>query len=239
MRQAAKALLASAFAVTTSFGAAAQTNDVISYVNFTWYDFSQATCLERGADAINAAIDAFGIEDATTRVEDWSVLANTPDLNFWVFCIADHDDLVDPAAQRVLALSSVNSGRADIGGELRDFLATCMDGACPATGGDRIAWTTRPNESQFDGPEGTQYDLVCPPLGDASMGFIWGTDIYTDDSPICVAAVHAGVISTNGGNVIIEIAPGQKAYLASDRNGVSSSEWGAYDRSYRFIDAVG
>lgn len=239
MNRTGNALLATAFVAATTLSASAQTNNVISYVNFTWYNYSQTTCIDRGTDAVNAAIDAFGIEGAETRVSDWSVLANTPDLNFWVFCIADHDDLVDPAAQRVLALSSVNSGRADIGGELRDFLATCMDGACPAAGGNQIAWTTAANEPAYDGPVGTRYDLVCPALGGAPMGLIWGTDVYTADSPICIAAVHAGIISTDGGAVIIEIMAGQKSYAASTRNGVPSSEWGSFDRSYRFVDAVG
>jgi len=237
MDKAGRVILAAVFVGTTAGGAAAQTNDVISYINFTWYNYSQAVCIERGTDAVNQALVEFGIEGATTRVEDWSVLANTPDLNFWVFCIADHDDLVDPAAQRVLAISSVNSGRADIGGELRDFLATCMDGACQGAGGERIVWTT--TAAEFEGPEGAQFDLVCPALGGESMGVIWGTDIYTDDSPICVAAVHAGIITTDGGPVIIEIMPAQKAYVSTDRNGVNSLSWGSYNRSYRFRDALG
>ena len=123
--------MAAAFVAATTYSATAQTSDVISYVNFTWYDYSQATCLERGENAINQALDVFGVENATTRVGDWSVLANTATLNFWIFCIVDNDDLVDPAAERILAMSSVNSGRADIDGELRDFLSDCMDGACP------------------------------------------------------------------------------------------------------------
>jgi LCCL domain len=236
MKRAGNALLAMAFVAAMTGGAKAQVNEVISYVNFDWFDYSQATCLDRGEDAVNQALAAFGIEDATTRVSDWSVLANTSTLNFWVFCVADHDDLVDPTAQRVLVISSVNSGRADIGGDLRDFLAECMGGACPS-GGERIAWNQGAN--QFDGPVGTQFDLVCPALGNDAMGTVWGTDIYTDDSPICVAAVHAGIISTDGGAVIIEIMAGQKAYAASQQNGVTSQSWGSYSRSYRFIDAVG
>jgi hypothetical protein len=234
-------LVAAALATATVSGAAAQTDEVISYVNFTWYNFSQATCLERGEAAINEALIAFGIEDATTRVSEWSVLANSSTLNVWVFCIVDHDELVDPAAQRVLAISSVNSGRADIGGDLRDFLSTCMDGVCPATkGGDAVAEITwSATALDLEGPAGTRFDLVCPALGDASMGAIWGTDVYTADSSICAAAVHAGMITTAGGPVIIEITAGQAAYAASERNGVTSLSWGSYSRSYRFVKAGG
>jgi hypothetical protein len=245
MRGAGNIMLAAAFVAATTTGTSAQTGEVTSYVNFTWYNFSQATCLERGENAVDQALAAYGIEDATTRVSEWSVLASSSTLNFWVFCVADHDELIDPAAQRVLVIASVNSGRSDVGADLRDFLATCMDGACPATakvgaGVAEITWTTRADETAYEGPEGTQYDLICPALGGGeSMGTIWGTDIYTHDSPICVAAVHAGVITTAGGSVIIEIMAGQKAYLASERNGVTSNDWGGYHRSYRFVDAVG
>ncbi len=62
---------------------------------------------------------------------------------------------------------------------------------------------------------------------------IWGTDVYTADSSICTAAVHAGVINfEHGGTVTIELRPGQPAYQGTTRNGVKSSEYGAYPRSF-------
>ena len=35
--------------------------------------------------------------------------------------------------------------------------------------------------------------LVCEVTG-SSQGTVWGTDLYTDDSSIPAAAVHAGVL---------------------------------------------
>lgn len=66
----------------------------------------------------------------------------------------------------------------------------------------------------------------CPPGGDTA-GKIWGTDVYTVDSMICIAAVHAGVISAKGGPVTVQRAQGPRQYAASERFGVASRGAGA------------
>ena len=64
-------------------------------------------------------------------------------------------------------------------------------------------------------------------------GQLWGTDVYTGDSSICTAAVHAGVITLDrGGLVTVELRPGQSAYKGTTRNGVTSTEYGAYTHSF-------
>ena len=46
---------------------------------------------------------------------------------------------------------------------------------------------------------------------------VWGTDVYTDDSSICTAAVHAGLIEADdGGEVTFELAPGRDEYTGSE-----------------------
>src|SRR5690606_9170703 len=73
--------------------------------------------------------------------------------------------------------------------------------------------------------------VVCPAGG--RLGSVWGTGLYTDDSSICTAAVHAGVIDViNGGPVDIEIRPGAGAYVASRHNGVTSSRWARWSGSF-------
>lgn len=69
---------------------------------------------------------------------------------------------------------------------------------------------------------------------DTRSGGIWGTDVYTGDSAICVAAVHAGAIPASGGTVTVVGAPGREAYEGGERNGVRSGAYGRYDRSFRF-----
>lgn len=84
-----------------------------------------------------------------------------------------------------------------------------------------IPWSFSP--AQYRGKNGQQFTFNCVPNGDLSS--LYGTDIYTDDSSICTAAVHAGVISQASGVVTIEIRPGQDAYVGSTRNGIKSSDF--------------
>ena len=68
-----------------------------------------------------------------------------------------------------------------------------------------------------------------------TAGMVWGTDVYTNDSRICVAAVHAGKITVAvGGRVTLEILPGKPSYVGSTRYGVGSSSYGAWTCSYQF-----
>jgi hypothetical protein len=79
-----------------------------------------------------------------------------------------------------------------------------------------------------------QFTFEC--LAGGSPAVVWGTDIYTDDSSICTAGVHAGVITDDGGLVTIEILPGEESYEGSTRNDVTSLEYGAWDASFRVVD---
>lgn len=78
-------------------------------------------------------------------------------------------------------------------------------------------------------PDGfqTPITVVCPAdAAPASFGGLIGTDVYRSDSAICVAAVHAGVITPRaGGLVTITVRPKQEALPGSTRNGVSSQSW--------------
>jgi hypothetical protein len=74
---------------------------------------------------------------------------------------------------------------------------------------------------------------VCSPGGTAHS--VWGSDIYTADSSICTAAVNSGLITyQQGGAVTIELRPGRTIYGCSERNGVTTSPYGSYQRSFVF-----
>ena len=69
--------------------------------------------------------------------------------------------------------------------------------------------------------------------GSAQERTIWGTDIYTSDSMISHAAVHAGILRVGeSGPVIVHVLPGQASYTGSTRNGISSNNYGQYELSY-------
>ncbi len=71
-----------------------------------------------------------------------------------------------------------------------------------------------------------------------ARGAVWGTDVYTDDSTVAAAAVHAGVLAAGETKTVtVTILPGQASYPASTRNGVSSASWGSWSGSYSFAGA--
>jgi len=75
-------------------------------------------------------------------------------------------------------------------------------------------------------------DATCACPASAS-GSVWGAGIYTTDSSICGAAVHAGAL-TGAGNVTVRNTQGCSSYNGSTANGVTSSSWGSYDASFYF-----
>lgn len=73
-----------------------------------------------------------------------------------------------------------------------------------------------------------------------TSGGIWGTGIYTADSRLAYAAVHAGVLQAGQtGTVKVIIEPGQSSYTASSANGVTSNPYSGYGASYRVAAADG
>ncbi len=65
---------------------------------------------------------------------------------------------------------------------------------------------------------------------DSGAGSVWGSDVYTDDSDLCRAALHAGV----KGVVTYEILPGQASYDSSARYQVVSQSYASYSGSFAF-----
>ena len=92
-----------------------------------------------------------------------------------------------------------------------------------------VLWNTSASMVSFE--SGKTYKFKCPSSGKESA--VWGTDIYTLDSSICNAAVHAGKLSSeSGGLVMIELRPGQPSYKGSARNGVKTNDYGEYGSSF-------
>ncbi|MGZ8844706.1 MAG: LCCL domain-containing protein, partial [Pyrinomonadaceae bacterium] len=102
------------------------------------------------------------------------------------------------------------------------------------------AWTR--TAQAWRGRNGERVTLICPPNGSISFdpltgnAEVWGTNLYTDDSSICVAAVHVGLITlARGGRVTIEIRAGASSYAGTARNGVQTRNYGAYNGSFVFV----
>ena len=65
-------------------------------------------------------------------------------------------------------------------------------------------------------------------------GQLWGTDIYSGDSTIGAAAVHAGLLKPGKTDVlrVTVVAPPEK-FPGTVRNGVTSTEYGRYQYAWR------
>jgi hypothetical protein len=109
-------------------------------------------------------------------------------------------------------------------------------GVTPATVPAGNEWSAR--ASQYRTWVGAQFTFDCPASG--TPGTIWGTDIYTDDSSVCTAAVHAGLITVaKGGKVTIQMLDGQSSYRGSTRNKIKSNKYPAWAASFLIVDAPG
>jgi hypothetical protein len=72
----------------------------------------------------------------------------------------------------------------------------------------------------------------------ADNGVVWGTDVYTADSALTVAAVHAGVVEVDETKLVkVTILAGQRQYEGSERNGVTTQGFGPFARSFRIDEA--
>jgi hypothetical protein len=70
--------------------------------------------------------------------------------------------------------------------------------------------------------------------GQAAGGVVWGTDIYTSDSSLAMAAVHAGVLKAGQtGYVRVRIVRPLAAYTGTTRHGVTTSPYGPWPGAYR------
>jgi len=97
-----------------------------------------------------------------------------------------------------------------------------------------ISWDT--SAAGFKGESGQTYKFRCPSDGAAAV--IYGSDVYTDDSSICTAAVHAGLFTLERGGVVsIEIRPGRSTYGSTIRHGIKSVNFGQYGRSFVVLNA--
>lgn len=94
-----------------------------------------------------------------------------------------------------------------------------------------ISWTFRAD--RFRERWGDDITLYCPPNGSPQQ--IWGSDVYSDNSSVCTAAAHAGLITVEeGGAIAIRILRGRSAYDGHLQNDIASSSIGEWPGSFTF-----
>lgn len=71
-----------------------------------------------------------------------------------------------------------------------------------------------------------------------AIGPVWGTDVYTSDSALATAAIHAGVLRHGQrGWVKVTVVEPPTQFEGSARNGVTSFSYGCYPGAYRVEQA--
>ena len=67
-----------------------------------------------------------------------------------------------------------------------------------------------------------------------SNGPCWGTDVYTGDTAIAVAAVHMGLVKAGMSAIVrVEAVSPPTEFQGSARHGVTSHDFGRYGSAYR------
>jgi hypothetical protein len=140
-------------------------------------------------------------------------------------------------AEGGLVRFTVSAGRASYQGSYANGVESLDYGPMPGS----ISFGTAPKQQRKTCPgfareyRGTGRTLSCfCPASDTNIGSVWGTGVYTDDSGLCHAAVHAGMIGGNGGEVTFSILPGRSSYVGSRANGVDSLNYGPWHGSVSF-----
>jgi hypothetical protein len=106
-----------------------------------------------------------------------------------------------------------------------------------SAGGDglqTIAWGSSSDSLGIASDVGQVYAYLCPPFSGENAN-VWGSGIYSSDSSICAAARHAGRLNPqSGGPIRVLVLGEQVSFTGSQGNGVNSSSYGAWPRSYTF-----
>jgi hypothetical protein len=93
-----------------------------------------------------------------------------------------------------------------------------------------LAAEAPPNMLELSGTIGTSYYFRVRGQVD---GPLWGTDIYTGDSSLAVAAVHAGLVKPGETAIVkVNVVAPLTSYKGSVRNGVISHDFGRYGSAY-------
>ncbi|NMO22492.1 protease B [Pyxidicoccus fallax] len=187
-----------------------------SSYNFTSYRGQNGTQISCGCPAVSGGTV-------------WGTDMYTDDSN--VCAAAVHAGVIPASGGNVTV--TIQPGQNSYTGTTRNGITTYSYGAWAGS----FSFAGRPtppscstyNFTSYRGQNGTRIPCSCSAV---SGGSVWGTDLYTDDSNVCVAAVHAGAIPASGGSLVVTIQPGQSSYTASTRNGITTSSWGSWPGSF-------
>jgi hypothetical protein len=95
-----------------------------------------------------------------------------------------------------------------------------------------------PDPGTLTGFRGKNDELFYIRVTGSTDGEVWGTGVYTDDSKLATAAVHAGLVKSGETAVIkVTILLGEASYTGSTENEVTTQGWDQWDGSFK-VEAV-
>jgi hypothetical protein len=90
--------------------------------------------------------------------------------------------------------------------------------------------------ANLSGVQATTGQVLVFRVTGSTDGTVWGSDVYTDDSSIGAAAVHAGLLRPGEtGTLMLTVQNGYPSYSASSRNGIESQSFGEWQRSFTML----
>ena len=122
---------------------------------------------------------------------------------------------------RVLQDKYTREGKLDEAVAIRDRIRDLLDQSLPANA------TVLPDPGRlYNFPVGQTFYFQVTGRVDGS---VWGSDVYTTDSVLATAAVHAGAVKLGETRVVkVSTLPGANSYAGTTRNGVTSYSYGTY-----------
>jgi hypothetical protein len=174
--------------------------------------------------------------------DDWTLYFRSDGVLVYSTGGATHDDGAWRQRNMLVTFETSDSSSIQVGRVRGDI----MEGVAYSQDGMQGTWTFRRQAAQaYACPNnlvalrGTTATLVCICPQNISISTVWGEpSSYTDDSDICTAAVHAGVItSAAGGRIGVTPREGQASYQGSTANGVTTLPFGSWSGSYTITEA--
>jgi hypothetical protein len=86
------------------------------------------------------------------------------------------------------------------------------------------------------GNTGKKFVVDCPKdCSKSKNSLIFGSEIYSDNSSICLAAIHYGILTDKGGEIEFMIEGEQSSFKSTKGFGITSKSKDSYIRSFRFF----
>lgn len=146
-------------------------------------------------------------------------------------CDVIHTDTSRLAGQiegAALRANTIQFGEVQL--RLADVYTLSAKGVEPTADGVAVA-VAATNMTQYQNDVGKTFAFK---VTGSTGGSVWGTDVYTTDSTVATAAVHAGLVQPGQTAVIkVTIVASPNVFVGSTRNGITSSGYQQFPAAYR------